>query len=119
MFQKGESIITIVLFSLLLLLISPLDLLMPTNAGMMVIVALVLVFSAYAAFIWKEKSRDEREDFHKLLAGRIAFLAGAGVLVAGIVTQSLNHNIDPWLVFTLAVMILSKLLVHLVSRLKH
>lgn len=119
MFTKNEAIISIVLIALLILLVSPMEFLMPTTIGMMLVISLIIVFAAYATFIWKENSRDERENLHRLHAGRIAYLSGSGVLVMGIVLQSINHDIDPWLIFTLMVMILSKLLVHIVNNLKH
>jgi hypothetical protein len=57
----------------------------------------------------REQTKDERDGFHRTLAGRNAFLAGAALLTLGIVTQGYRHSVDPFLVVTLTVMILVKL----------
>lgn len=84
----------------------------------MMIFGLVILFCIFASFIWKENARDERENLHKMIAGRIAFLAGSAVLVIGIVLQSLSHQLDVWLVITLVVMILAKAAGLIYSRVK-
>jgi hypothetical protein len=48
-----------------------------------------------------------------MLSGRIAFLVGSTLLTLGIIVQSLNHNVDAWLVVTLVAMILSKIVVRI------
>jgi hypothetical protein len=80
----------------------------------MLIVALVL-FGIFASFILREKMVDERDDVHRTLAGRNAFLAGSAVLMIGIVVQGYTHSVDPWLVVTLIVMILVKIATRLWS----
>ena len=71
---------------------------------------LLVLFSIFAVFVWKEHAVDEREQLHKLLAGRTAFLIGSGLLSIAILYQSLAHTFDPWLPATLGAMILTKLL---------
>jgi energy-coupling factor transporter transmembrane protein EcfT len=105
-----EIIIAIILIILLVLFLNPFNLLMPPPFLSMLILFLIIVFGIFAAVIWKEHARDEREHFHHMLAGRYAFLAGSGILVTGIILQSLQHHIDPWLVFALTGMILVKLI---------
>ena len=68
-----------------------------------------VVFSLFALFVWREQARDEREEQHRQVAGRIGFLVGAGLLVAGIIIQSLRHSLDSWLLITLTGMIVGKL----------
>lgn len=53
---------------------------------------------------------DERENYHRLSTSRNAWLAGSGVLIIGLITQALAHSIDPWLVYTLVIMILVKVI---------
>ena len=50
-----------------------------------------------------------RETTHLLMAGRISYLAGVGALIIGTVVQALSHEIDPWLIIALSVMIFAKL----------
>ncbi len=77
------------------------------------LIGLVLAFCFFAVFVWKERALDEREEQQRLMTGRIGFLAGAGLLVAGIIIQTLRHELDTWLVITLSGMVLAKLLTRL------
>jgi uncharacterized membrane protein YgdD (TMEM256/DUF423 family) len=104
-----ETTIAITLIILLILFLNPFDLLMPPPFLSMLILFLIAVFGIFAAVIWKEHARDEREHFHRMLAGRYAYLAGSSILVIGIILQSLQHHVDPWLIFALVGMILVKL----------
>ncbi|MDQ3089840.1 MAG: hypothetical protein M3Q24_01655 [bacterium] len=104
---------------LLILFLNPFDFWMPNIVLMMMILGLVVVFSIFSVFIWKENPQDEREGLHKMMADRTAFLVGAGVLVIGIIVQSLKHSLDTWLVFTLAGMILAKTISLIYSQMKN
>ena len=104
-----EISVSIVLIILLILFLNPFEFWMPPVLLMMMMLGLVVVFALFASFIWRENSRDEREGLHKMMAGRIAFLAGTASLVIGIIVQSLRHELDFWLVFTLGIMILAKI----------
>ena len=92
---------------------------MPPILLMMMIVGLIVVFALYASFIWRENSKDEREGFHKMMAGRVAFLVGTAVLVVGIIIQSFRHDLDFWLVLTLGAMILAKIIGLVYARIKN
>lgn len=105
-----EIIISIVLIILLILLLNPFYLWMPNMMLMTIVIGLVLVFSIFVVFIWREKVQDEREELHKLKSSRIAFLAGASILMIGIVVESLSHNINIWLITALSIMIISKVI---------
>jgi hypothetical protein len=78
----------------------------------------VVFFIAFATFLWKEKSGDEREEFHRLFADRIAYLIGSGVLLLGIVIGELAHALDSWLVFALAAMVLAKVFALIYGKVK-
>jgi len=104
-----EIFIAVVLGVLAVLLLNPAELWMPDEFVMMAVAGLLVVFAAYAGFVWKEMGGDEREDLHRLFAGRVGFLVGAGVLVLGIGVQSFSHKVDPWLVVALVVMIAAKI----------
>ena len=103
-----EIIVSGVLIILLILFLNPFGFWMPTAMLMMMVLGLALAFALFASFVWRENHRDEREGLHKMMAGRIAFLVGTALLTLGIIVQSFNHELDPWLVFTLAGMIVAK-----------
>ena len=114
-----EIIVSGILIVLLILFLNPFDFWMPTILLMMMVLGLVVMFSIFASFIWRENSRDEREGLHKMMAGRIAFLAGTAVLVISIIVQSFKHELDFWLVFALGIMILAKITGLIYSRTRH
>ena len=103
-------IVSAVLIVLLILFLNPFGLWMPPVLLMMMVLGLVVVFSTFASFIWRENARDERESLHKMMAGRFAFLAGTASLVIGIIVQSFRHELDFWVVLTLGIMILAKII---------
>ncbi len=114
-----EISVSTVLIVLLILFLNPFDFWMPPVLLMTMVCGLVVVFALSASFIWRENTRDEREGLHKMMAGRIAFLAGTSVLVIGIIVQSFKHELDFWLVLTLGTMILAKIVGLMYSRTKY
>lgn len=104
-----EIIVSLILIALLILFLNPLGFWMPNIILMAMITGLVVVFCVFAGFVWRENEKDEREALHKMMAGRIAFLAGTAILVIGIIVQSLRHQLDFWIVLTLGIMILAKI----------
>jgi hypothetical protein len=72
-------------------------------------------FGAFIVFVLKERAEDEREDPHRALAGRIAFLSGCAVILVGIALQSEWGTPDPWLLYALIAMVLGKVLARLWS----
>lgn len=107
--ENKEVILAVILLILLLGVIDPMHLFMPNMLEMLILIILVVVFTIFASFVWREHKGDEREVLHRMLAGRLAFLSGMAVLLLGIVIQSLQHNLDQWLVITLGIMILAKI----------
>ncbi len=114
-----EISISVILVILLVFFLNPFDFWMPNTLLMMMVLGLVVVFGLFASFVWRENHRDEREGLHKMMAGRIAFLVGAALLTLGIITQSFNHNLDPWLVFILSGMIVAKVATLIYGRIKN
>ena len=102
-FVSGALIVLLVLF------LNPFGFWMPNTLLLMMIAGLIVVFALFASFIWRETAQDEREALHRFMAGRIAYLAGAGGLVVAIIIESLQHDLDPWLVGILGIMILAKI----------
>ena len=115
----SEMVTSVVLVVILIVFLNPSSLLMPKSMELMLIVFLVVMFFIFAALFWKESSADERENFHRQHAGRLSYLFGTSILVLGIIVQSINHNIDPWLVYTLIAMILVKIISRVQSQIKN
>lgn len=110
-----EIIIPLTLVILAVLLLNPFHFWMPNMMVMCMLAFSLVLFGIFASFILREKTVDERDDVHRTLAGRNAFLAGSTVLMVGIVIQGYTHSVDPWLVIALIVMILVKITTRLWS----
>ena len=108
-----EISIAVILLVLLLVLLNPLHFWMPSMMVLALLVAALVAAGFFAAFILNEKAIDEREDVHRALAGRAAYLSGSAVLILGILVQSVSHAVDPWLFIALVAMIVSKIAVRL------
>jgi len=106
---KKELSVGIGLLALLFVIFNPWNMFMPDYAVMALLIGAVVLYIAFVIFIWRENSGDERERFHRLFADRIAYFAGSGFLLIGIITQEMNHVLDPWLVFALALMVIAKI----------
>lgn len=111
-----EPISAVVILVIAIVFLNPGHLTMPNNLQSMLILGLILSFFTFAAFIYKERSLDEREASHIQMAGRISYLVGIGILICGVIVQSISHNIDPWLIYALCAMIFSKLVSRIYSR---
>lgn len=114
-----EILVSGTLIVLIVLFLNPFMFWMPSAVHMMMVAGLVVIFSLFASFVWREGHRDEREAFHKLVAGRIAFLTGTALLTIGIIVESLRQNVDPWLVFVLSGMIAAKVFTLIYGRFKY
>lgn len=107
--KNSEIIIASLFIVFLFLCLNPFGWFMYTMWEMLILVLLVIIFAVFAVFVWREGQGDERDIMHRMLAGRHAFLAGTTTLLVGIVVQSLQHDLDHWLVITLGVMVLAKI----------
>lgn len=110
-----ETIVTICLVGLAILLLNPFHFWMPDMMIMGILAFTLAVFALFASFVLREHIFDEREEGHRALAGRNAFLVGAGLLTLGIVVQGYKHEVDPWLVVALIAMIIAKILTRIWS----
>lgn len=108
-----------ILIIILLLFLTPSELLMPQGVEMMLILLLILVFLVFSSVVWKEQAADERENMHRLNAGRVSFLVGSLVILIGVVVQAFSHDIDQWLVIALIAMVLSKIISRLISQIRN
>jgi hypothetical protein len=103
-----EILVTVALIGTAVLLLNPFDFWMPDMVVMCMLAIALALFGLFASVVLRENSIDERDEQHKSLAGRNAFLVGSGILTLGIVIQGYTHAVDPWLVFTLIGMIVVK-----------
>lgn len=103
-------IVAALIIPTLILVINPGGLWMPDMVQMTLAVVFLILFSVFAVFVMGERTNDEREQLHKLLAGHTAFLIGSALLAIAVLVQAMNHDIDPWLVVALGGMILTKLI---------
>jgi H+/Cl- antiporter ClcA len=104
-----ETIVTLCLIGLAVLLLNPFHFWMPDMVVICILAIILGLFAFFASFVLRENNTDEREEKHRALAGRNAFLVGAGLLTLGIVVQGYTHTVDPWLVVTLIAMIVVKM----------
>ncbi len=104
-----ETITTVCLVGIAVLLLNPFHFWMPDMMLMGVLALALVLFGIFASFILREGTVDERDDAHRALAGRNAFLAGSSVLMLGIIFQGYTHAVDPWLPIALIVMIVVKI----------
>lgn len=114
-----ELTVSMILIVLLLIFLNPFNFFMPSEVVMMLIVALVVLFILFCVFIFREQASDEREVLHRYIANRYAYFLGSGTLVLAIIIQEMQHNLDPWIVVALVVMILAKIVGLLYSRMKY
>ncbi len=70
--------------------------------------ALLVAFTVFAIFVWRERPRDEREELLLLQSSKVSYLVGAGTLVLGTAYQVVNHSLSAWLPVSLVLMVLSK-----------
>jgi len=104
-----EKVVALALIVIAILLLNPFHFWMPDMMVMGMLAGALVLFGVFASFILREDSLDERDELHRTLAGRNAFLAGSGVLIMGIVVQGYSHTVDPWLVVALIAMVVVKI----------
>ena len=105
----GEFVTGIILLILLLVVLNPFHAWMPSMAVDVILALLLCSFGIFAAYILQERVVDEREERHRLLSGRIAFLSGSAVLIVGIIANELGGINDPWLFLALVTMVIVKM----------
>lgn len=115
----NETLVAGVLIVVLFLVLNPSGVLMLSMMQMSLVIALAVLVVLFAGMIWKETSADEREELHRLRAGRYGYLAGLAVGVIGVIIQAVRHAVDPWLIYTLGIMILAKVCAHVFNKLKN
>ncbi len=103
-----ELTVAVAFLILLFVLLNPWSLFMPDYVAMSILVALVVLFAFFANMLWREKGGDEREMLHRMFSDRIAFLSGSVILLIGVIAGELTQGINPWILYTLAAMVVAK-----------
>jgi drug/metabolite transporter (DMT)-like permease len=104
-----ELVLSIILVLLLLFVVNPGMILMPSMSQMSLGILLLILFVLFGAYIWREKAHDEREQVHISFAGRYAYFAGISILMLGTLYEYFtSHKVDTWMVLALVGMILTK-----------
>ncbi len=114
----SEFVLPLALIVVLLTLVVPLGL---THDQAMVMAQqgfLLAGFTSFALLVWRERVSDEREQLHRMMTGRSAYLVASGILIVGIVAESLGGQVDRWLVFALIAMVLTKIIGSVFMRLR-
>lgn len=71
-----ELFLALIVIVLVLLVVNPMQFLMPQVLWMGCVVGSVIAFSAFVVFVWQEKASEEREVYHRKFAERVGLLAG-------------------------------------------
>ena len=104
-----------ILLGISVFLLNPLHFWMPDMAHLAILGCLLAAFAVLSVFLLQEEATDEREEAHRMLAGRVAFFVGSLVLVIGISIESMHSAPDMWLVLALAGMVIAKIAARLYS----
>jgi hypothetical protein len=104
----SELVLSLAVLGMLALLIHPYW--MPMGLVVVCIAVLAALVFGLGVFVWHENPRDEREYAVASQAGRTAYLIGAAILTVGVAVQTLQHDVDLWLLISLASMVFAKVI---------
>ena len=106
---EQQLIITALFVVVLTLLLNPFGFFMPNELMYIMLGAVLVLFGVYMSFVLSENPKDEREQLHRYIANRSAYVWGSVALVVGIIYQGISDGqIDNWLLIVLGVMVISK-----------
>lgn len=114
----GEIVISMLLFVILILFINPFNLLMPHILHPFMVPFLMVLFIIFTAFLWKEMPGDEREQSHKLLASRFSYFAIMATLIFSVIFESFRGEVDPFLIISICIGLIVKIIGLIYSRVK-
>ena len=107
--MKSEIILSAIALILLALFLNVFDLVMPPSTLHVLVVVALVIFGIIILLFWREKPQDEREGYHRMFAARTSLILGSCVLITGIISGLLNHNLDPFLIYALCAIVIGKL----------
>ena len=80
---------------------------------------LLVLFIIFAGLLWKETPGDERDQLHKFIASRFAYFAVITTLILGVIFQSFEGKVDPFLVIGICIALLAKIFGLIYGHIKH
>lgn len=108
----NESFLSGGIVLVLIVLANPFHFLMPETWAMWCTALVGLLFLLFVVALLRDQGGDEREMWHRFMAARVAYLVGTGILVLGIILQTLMHHLSWWLPLALGGMLVAKLFGH-------
>lgn len=109
--RLSEWLLALAIIAALILILNPFGVIMTSPYTLTVLMILGIAVIAFGAFVWRERFRDEREELHAMRANRLSYFAGGAVLVVAIISETIAHKLDIWLLVALATMVVTKLAV--------
>lgn len=94
-----------------MLAIAPKTFVMPSSLQMLILATVLGLIATFLVLLWREKPDDEREMQNQALASRSAYVVGSLVLIAALIIQSFQHNLDPAVPIALLAMIATKVII--------
>lgn len=102
----------ILLIIILIALIHPFGMAMPTLCEKMLTAIAVLLFGVISVFVWREHGNDERAVLHTRMVDRVAFLVSTGGLLIVVTYDVFTYMYDYRLLIILIITILVKVVGH-------
>jgi len=116
----SETSVGLAFMVMLLWFINPFGFWMNSMLHMTILGVVIAAFSLLAMFVWKEGCKDEREQLHRFIGARFAYVVAGSLLLFGTVVQAFSrHDIDLWLPTILAAMVFAKILGRQYARKKY
>lgn len=109
--QLLDIILLIGLTTIALLSIAPKTFVMPSSLQMVILAIVTGLTATFLVLLWREQPDDEREMQNQAVASRSAYIVGSLILIAALIIQSLNHDVDPAITVALLAMIATKVIV--------
>jgi len=106
-----ETLLALAVLAVLFLKADPFHWFMPTEVQMILLCVFAAAFALYAGVVFREQARDERDSDHLYKASRWGYLVGVVALSVIIVVQDVLHQLDPWMLVVLGLMVITKLVV--------
>ncbi len=110
--KHKELVLAFISIAFTAILLSTRNVSMSGTTQTMLITLFTIAVLAYGAFVFNERPADEREYELSLITSKYAYLVGAGIITVGIVVQTIDHSLGPWLPITLAGMVIAKSMAH-------
>ena len=105
-----EAALLLLLSGMLLWLLDPFNLMMKVMLSSGVIIALAVLYLVKFFVIFKEKPQDERDIQHRYHSSWASYITVSVLLFAGVIVESIQGEVDIWLIIAFTGMLISKLI---------